>query len=145
MLSLAMLGPFLSPIIGAGTAYVMMRINRSYSETKEQRGVREAEEKAAKARIDGLARELDDQKQALRQAEVSRVQERLNYEKDFAAITNILKENTDSQRQTLTFIANVGSLKENSDRHERQFEKIDRRLEEINHILLELHRRHVNP
>lgn len=159
--------PFMGPIMGAGTAYLMMRLNQRNSESTKQKEVREKAElaavvaesdwKAARVKEEEHFREcirkheelvrlhgqrimntIKTLRDNLGAAERQRLQDKLKRETDLAIITGILKEGTDAQSQMTTIVANMGSLKSTSERHDRELEAVRTSLDSMNTHILDL-------
>lgn len=127
--------PFISSLLSAGVGYLLARIGRSYTETKEEKQNRE---KAVQAEKDAVKARLDATESALKTEREARALAVLKLEGDLAAVAGILKEYTEFSRMLTSVAANVSSHEKRLDRHDTNFDKVDEALESIRGHVQEL-------
>jgi len=130
---------FISPFLSAASAWALMRYTRSYAEGKEQRIAREkAEETWRQGRIDA-EKALNDK---INEVQKDRLEAKLTFEKDFAAITDILEESTEAHKLLAAIAADSKNHEKWLDRHDGDLDKLEQKLENMHNNILQLTRDH---
>lgn len=142
--------PFLSALLSAGVGYWIARQNRAATETSHEKELREKHAAEALAATEARFKALEKADSELEKAFAERKQsadsirmlDKLNYDKDFATITEILKEGAETTKQTVGILANVTHLKEGQQRNEQEIREVRSRLETMNTHILTLAQTH---
>jgi hypothetical protein len=128
--------PFFSGIVGCGSAYLMLRITRAYSERKAGEG---DEKTWRQARLDAeksLRDMLADEKR-------ERMQWQLVNEGNLAKIADILEESTQAQQLLASIAARMDSNDSSLKRHDgdiiRLWERLDKMHDHITSLAFSRH------
>lgn len=128
--------PFFSGIVGCGSAYLMLRITRAYTEGKASEG---DEKTWRKARTDA--------EQALREALATerneRTQWQLQNQGDLAKIADILEESTDAHKLLAAIAARTDGHDGRLNRHDNELAALGQKLENMHSHLHQLALSHV--
>lgn len=130
--------PFLSPIISAASAYLMIRITRAHAERKAGEG---DEKTWRQARLEAEK----SQKEALAAFERTYLLDKLDKERDLAAVTGILKEFAEMQRLFSSSATELRGMAGRVDRHDDLFDQLNDRIEAVNKHIFELSRNQAKP
>lgn len=124
---------FLSPLLSFLAAYYIMRNNRMHAEQKGSEG----DEKIwRQARLDA-EKTL---KNTLEAFERTYLLDKLDKERDLAAVTGILKEFAEMQRLFSSSATELRGMAGRVDRHDDLFDQLNDRIEVVNKHIFELSR-----
>jgi len=124
--------PFFSGIIGCLSAYVILRITRAYNERKAGEGDEKTWREsrlAAETNVRSLISKLEaDFAERKRTAEADRMQDKLKFESDLAAVATTLSRLADVADGLTTMTERVGW-------HGKEMERHDRELDQLHHAI----------
>jgi hypothetical protein len=142
--------PFLSALLSAAVGYWVARQNRAATETTKEKETREKLNSDAKAATEARLVLLEKNQQEMREAfaerkqtaDAARMLDKLNYDKDFATITEILKEGAQTTKQTVGILANIGHLQQGQQRNEQEIREVNKRVERTEERIYTLTQHH---
>jgi hypothetical protein len=136
--------PFFSGVVGCVSAYVILRITRAYNERKAGEGdektwrdSRLAAEVNVRALISKLESDFTERKRVV---EADRMQDKLKFESDLAAIATTLSRLADVADGLTTITERVTWHGKEMERHERELGQLHHDIEGIRKDITDLYR-----